>query len=70
MKDGLYNKLAQEYYSLNTQKRNLISARNKADAQLEIVEDMLIAINDILCKHGKHIYECFEESEEQTGNDT
>ena len=66
MKDGLYNKLAQEYYSLNTQKRNLIYARDKASAQLEIIEDMLIAINDILCKHGNHIYEHFEESEEQT----
>jgi len=32
---------------------------------LEVIEGILIDLNDILCKHGNHIYEHFEESESQ-----
>lgn len=62
---NLYQNVSQLYYSLETQKRNLIRARDKAEAQLDIIEDMLTYINDILCKHGGHVYEHFEESEDQ-----
>lgn len=27
----------------------------------DVVEDMLIGLNDLLCKNGEHIYEYFEE---------
>ena len=64
-KKATYSALVQEYLSLNTQKRNLPMERNKISAQLDIIEDMLIAINDILCKNGDHIYEHFVEREDQ-----
>ena len=33
--------------------------------KLELVERMLIDVNDILCKHGDHVYEHFEEGIEE-----
>ena len=32
---------------------------------IEIIEDIMIALDDILCKHGNHIYEHFKEGETQ-----
>lgn len=66
MKQNLYERITQEYLTLNSDKRKLIQERERISAKLEIVEDMLIALNDILCKHGNHIYEHFEEWEDKT----
>lgn len=61
--DGMYYKVTQEYLRFNAQKRRLIQERDKIDARLEVIEDVLVGLNDILCKHGNHIYEHFEENE-------
>ena len=66
MNQNLYEVITQEYLTLNSDKRKLIQERARITAKLEIVEDILIGLNDILCKHGKHIYEHFEESEDKT----
>lgn len=63
--DGMYYKVTQEYLHLNAQKRSLMQERNEIDARLEVIEGVLIDLNDILCKHGNHIYEHFEESEDK-----
>ena len=64
--DGMYYKVTQEYLHLHAQKRSLMQERDKIGARLEVIEEVLVNLNDILCKHGNHIYEHFEESEEQT----
>lgn len=63
--DGMYYKVTQEYLGLNGEKRKLMQERDRINAQLEVIEGILIDLNDILCKHGNHVYEHFEESEEQ-----
>lgn len=62
--DGMYYKVTQEYLQLNREKRDLLRKRDYISAKLEMIEDILTDLNDILCKHGNHIYEHFEESEE------
>ena len=63
--NGMYYKVTQEYLHLNAQKRQLTQERDKINAKLEVIEDVLIDLNDILCKHGNHIYEHFDEREPQ-----
>lgn len=64
-KDGMYYKVTQEYLHFDAQKRKLIQERDKINARLEVIEGVLNDLNDILCKHGNHIYEHFEEREPQ-----
>lgn len=61
--DGIYYKVTQEYLELKRKKRVLTRERNIINAKLEIIEDTLIDLDDILCKHGNHIYEHFKEGE-------
>ena len=68
-KDGMYYKVTQEYLHFNAQKRQLTQERDKINAKLEVIEDVLIDLNDILCKHGNHIYEHFVEVEPQERSD-
>lgn len=63
--NGMYHEVKQEYLHFNEERRRLMKERDKIDAQLDIIEGILIDLNDILCKHGNHIYEHFEESEEK-----
>ena len=63
--DGMYYKVTQEYLNLKRRKRELMSERDRISAKIEIIEAILIDLNDILCKHGNHIYEHFEERESQ-----
>lgn len=63
--DGLYYKVKEEYHQLNKKKRELMRQRDDINAKLEMIEDILVGLNDILCKFGKHIYEHFEESEDR-----
>jgi hypothetical protein len=65
----MYYKVTQEYLQLNGEKRKLMQEKDKINAQLEVIEGILIDLNDILCKHGNHIYEHFEESEPQESED-
>ena len=60
--NGMYYKVAQEYLHLDREKRELNLQRNAINAQLEVIEGILIDLNDILCKHGNHIYEHFMET--------
>lgn len=64
-KDGIYYKVTEEYSELKRKKRELTKERNIINAKLEIIEDMLIDLDSILCKHGNHIYEHFREGESQ-----
>jgi len=63
--DGMYYKVTQEYLHLNREKRELMRERDNISAKLEMIEGILVDLNDILCKHGNHIYEHFEESEDK-----
>ena len=67
--DGMYYKVTQEYLRLNGEKRGLMRERDNINAKLEIIENILLDLNDILCKHGKHIYEHFEENEDEACKD-
>lgn len=64
MSDGIYQKVKQEYLYYENERRTLMQERDRIDAKLDVIEVILTDLNDILCKHGKHIYEHFEESEE------
>ena len=59
----LYDGLVQEYYHYQKEKMELTQEYKKIMAKLDLVEDMLIGLNDLLCKNGEHIYEHFEEGE-------
>lgn len=61
----LYDGLVQEYYHYEKEKRELTQEYKKIMAKLDVVEDMLIGLNDLLCKNGEHIYEHFEEGESE-----
>lgn len=65
--DGMYYKVTQEYLRLNGEKRGLMRERDNINAKLEIIENILLDLNDILCKHG--IYEHFEENEDEACKD-
>ena len=67
--NGMYYKVTQEYLLLQREKRELMQERDNINAKLVIIEDILIDLNDILCKFGKHIYEHFEENEPQESED-
>ena len=68
--DGMYYKVTQEYFHLKREKRELMSERDRISAKLEMIEGILIDLNDILCKHGNHIYEHFEERELHESEET
>lgn len=67
--DGMYYKVTQEYFYLQREKRELMRERDSISAKLEMIEGILTDLNDILCKHGNHIYEHFEEKEPQKVED-
>ena len=68
-KDSIYYKVTQEYFHLQREKRELMRERDSISAKLEMIEGILTGLNDILCKHGNHIYEHFEEKEPQERGD-
>jgi len=59
----IYKKIVDEYWHYEARKRRIKSEIDKLNTQLSTIEDVLIALNDILCTDGNHIYEHFEESE-------
>lgn len=59
----IYNKVEREYWYLHTQKRSLMMERDRINAQIEVIENVLGDLNNILCEYGNHLYEHFEESE-------
>lgn len=63
--DEMYYKVTQEYLFYVEKKRSLMQERDKINARLEVIEGVLLDLDDILCKHGKHIYEHFEERKPQ-----
>lgn len=63
--DRMYYKVEQEYFHFHREKRELMRERDNISAKLEMIEVILTDLNDILCEHGNHIYEHFEESEVQ-----
>ena len=62
--DGMYYKVTQEYLHFKREREELMRERDSISAKLEMIDAILIDLNDILCKHGNHIYEHFEESGE------
>ena len=63
MDKTLYVAMAQHYYGLQTKRRNLQYSLREIQTALKLVDEELQDLNDILCKHGNHIYEHFEEGE-------
>jgi len=61
----VYNNLVKEYKTYQREKHQLTQQRQIIEARLSIVEDVLIALDNILCKSGEHIYEHFEERSEE-----
>lgn len=68
-KDDMYYQVAQEYFNFHREKRELMRERDNISAKLEVIEGILTDLNDILCKHGNHIYEHFKEKEPQESED-
>ena len=64
MENSIYKLLTQKYYFLEREKKRLIKLRDDAVTKIEYIEETLIDLNDILCKHGTHFYDHFEEREE------
>lgn len=64
MENSLYSKVVQEYLSYQAEKRNLLTERNVLNVKIDLLDGILIDLNDILCKHGNHVYEHFVESVE------
>ena len=67
--NGLYYKVTQTYLWCQGEKRKLIRERDKIDARLGMLEEIMIDLNDVLCKHGEHIYEHFEEEKPKNYGD-
>lgn len=67
---SLYNAVAQRYYWLQSTKKNLLDDRTAIEARLHMIDEEMIALNDILCKHGKHLYEHFEKGEQTDERDS
>ena len=63
---SLYNAVAQRYYNLMSDKHYLLEDRIRIEARLHMIDEEMTALNDILCKHGKHLYEHFEGGNEET----
>lgn len=63
-KNSLYHEVVQRYLTIEKRLANLRRERDCLDKQIEIYEEESYSINDILCKHGKHIYERFIEVKE------
>lgn len=61
MEEGLFQQLAQEYYSIQNDLRDLRKERDECSKMIKTLEEVSYDINDILCKNGIHIYEHFEE---------
>ena len=71
--DEMYYKVTQEYFLLQKNKRELIWERDNISAKIDMIQNILDDLEAILCKHGNHIYEHFEEikpqeSEEEGSN--
>ena len=67
--NGLYYKVTQTYLWCQGEKRKLIRERDKINARLGMLEEIMIDLNDVLCKHGEHIYEHFEEEKKHPYSD-
>lgn len=63
--DGMYYKVTQEYNILKREKIELMRKRDNINSKIEMIETILTDLNDILCKHGNHIYEHFEERDSE-----
>ena len=63
MDKTLYMAMAQHYYGLQTKRRSLQESLREIQTAIKLVDEELQDLNDILCKHGDHIYEHFEEGE-------
>lgn len=67
--NGMYYKVTQEYLHFKREREELMRERDSISAKLEMIDAILIDLNDILCKHGDHIYEHFKEREPQERED-
>ena len=61
MNSELYQALVQHYYSLESARRACTERINALETRRQAIDEQMTQVNDILCKHGKHIYEHFEE---------
>ena len=64
MNNELYQALTQHYYNLKSERSACRDRINVLESRYKAIDEQMIQVNDILCKHGNHIYEHFEESEE------
>lgn len=69
MNNELYQALAQHYYNLQLERRACIEDINALEVKRRVLDEQMAKVNDILCKHGNHIYEHFEEKEPQEKNE-
>ena len=69
MNNELYQALTQHYYSLQSERKACMERINVLEARYKAIDEQMVQVNDILCKHEKHIYEHFEERNPQRGED-
>lgn len=61
MNSKLYQALTQHYYNLQSERKSCLEQINALEARYKAIDEQMVQVNDILCKHGNHIYEHFEE---------
>ena len=61
MNNELYRALTQHYYNLQSERKACMEQINVLEARYKAIDEQMVQVNDILCKHGNHIYEHFEE---------
>lgn len=61
MNNSLYQALTQHYYNLQSERKACLEQINVLTAKHNAIDQQTVQVNDILCKHGNHIYEHFEE---------
>lgn len=66
MNNELYQALTQHYYSLQSKRKECMEQINVLEARYKVIDEQMVQVNDILCKHGNHIYEHFEEKQRMT----
>ncbi len=64
MNNGLYTKLAQEYFNLKAIKAHMERERDIAVAQIIVVDDRIASLEKLLVTFGTHHYEYFAQDVE------
>ena len=63
MNSELYKDLVQYYFELQSKRKTYLEHINVLEVKYKAIDEQMARVNNILCKYGNHIYECFEEKQ-------